>query len=356
MTIDIGSTAASASLWPLAARARLFLAALICNAALIGSPAFAAQRRLEVLPIIFVPSDNHEIQEKEFPDYMLQIYRNLVLAQRHWLNVLDTDTFAISPFGEVYHAKQPHAYYDPSGPEAANSASLVRQLIEIFQLKSDNRVDSAFAYLIVYARPKAAANVGPMMGGARTFNGMPDTGGGAVQMELSSLILDQPYPFQSTIVHELGHTFGLTHPDCHGYSLTENPSMMSYNPKHHSHGLAEGPEYAGLNPEDFFVIGQNKLAFPNFRYVESIHNPRHKPLTNIEPCYLGPMTAAIGGDPKRKLHGVGYELFFNSKLVSGPEASFMSHDEANANCQENIKNNRGRISIECRYNGKRFAP
>jgi hypothetical protein len=280
----------SASRW-----LRLFLAALICNAALIGSPAFAVQRRLEVLPIIFVPSDNKDIQEKDFPDYMLQVYRQVVLTQRHWLNVLQTDTFAISPFGEVYHAKQPHAYYDPSGAEAENSTSLARQLIELFQLKNDNRVDSTFSYLVVYARPKSAANVGPMMGGARTFNGKPNTGGGAIQMEFTAPLLDETGRFQSTLIHELGHTFGLTHPDCHGYSLDENPSMMSYNTKHWSHGLVEGPEYAGLNPEDFFVIGQNKLAFPNFRYVEAIHNPNHKHLADIEECYLGPMSAVIGG-------------------------------------------------------------
>ena len=195
------------------------------------SHSLAAQRRLEVLPVIFVPSDNKDIQEIDYPDYMLQIYRQLVLAQRHWLNVLQTDTFAISPFGEVYHAKQPHAYYDPSGPEAANSTSLARQLIELFQLKKDNRINSTFVYLIVYARPKSSANIGPIMGGGRTFNGKPNTGGGAIQMEFTAPLLDATGRFQSTLVHELGHTFGLTHPDCHGYSLTENPSMMSYNDK-----------------------------------------------------------------------------------------------------------------------------
>jgi hypothetical protein len=330
----------------------LFLAVLICSAALICSSAFAVerQRRLEVLPIIFVPSDNKDIPEKDFPDYMLQIYRQLVLAQRHWLNVLQTDTFAISPFGEVYHAKHPHTYY------AEASSSFNRQLIEVFELKKDNRIDSTFSYLIVYVRPKASAKIGPWMGGARTFNGKPNTGGGGIQMEFTAPLFDESGRFQSTLVHELGHTFGLSHPDCRGYSLTENPSMMSYNPKHWSHGLVEGPEYAGLNPEEFFVIGQNKLAFPNFRYVEAIHNPTHKRLANIENCYLGPMDAAIGGDPERKLHNFGYELFFNGKLVSGPEAPFMSHDDAVANCKGNIENHRGQISVECRWYGKRFTP
>jgi hypothetical protein len=117
---------------PVSQRPLHFLAVFICSAAaLICSSALAAQRqrRLEVLPIIFVPSENKDIPDKDFPDYMLQIYRHLVLAQRHWLNVLQTDTFAISPFGEVYHAKHPHAYY------AEASSSFDRQLIELFQLK-----------------------------------------------------------------------------------------------------------------------------------------------------------------------------------------------------------------------------
>ncbi len=336
---------------PVSQRLLLFLAALICSAVLICSSALAVerQRRLEVLPIIFVPADNKDIPEKDFTEYMLQMYRQLVLAQRHWLNVLQTDTFAISPFGEVYHAKHPHTYY-------VEQHGLDRQLIELFQLKKDNRIDSTFSYLIVYARPKSGANVGPWMGGARTFNGKPNTGGGAIQMEFTAPVFDESGRFQSTLVHELGHTFGLTHPDCHGYSLSDNPSMMSYNTKHWSHGLVESPEYAGLNPEDFFVIGQNKLAFPNFRYVEAIHNPTHKHLTTIENCYLGPMDATIGGDPERKLHDFGYELFFDGKLVSGPEAPFMSSDEAHANCEWVKNNNPPQIRIECRYFGKRFGP
>lgn len=337
-------------------RSALFvLVALICSAAPIVSSAFAAQRRLEVLPIIFVPSDNNDIQEIEYSKYMLLIYRHLVLAQRHWQNVLQTDTFAISPFGEVYHAKQPHAYYAPSGQEAENSAGLARQVVDLFQLKHDNRIDSNFVFLIVYSRPKSGAKVGPNMGGGRTFNGMPNTGGGAIQIELSALRNDQPGNFQSTLVHELGHTFGLTHPNCYGHSLSEGPSMMSYNLRHWSHGLVEGAEYSSLNPEDFFVVGQNKIAFPNFHFVPAIHNPSGQPL-NIEQCYLGPMNDAIGGDPQGKLHGVGYELFFDHRRVSGTEASFYSSDQARGNCAQNIKNNRGRISIECRYNGRRFTP
>ena len=67
------------------------------------------------------------------------------------------------------------------------------------------------------------------------------------------------------------------------------------------------------------------------------------------------MDAAIGGDPERKLHNFGYELFFDGKLVSEPETPFWSFDEARANCDGN-KKDKPQIRIECRYFGKRFGP
>lgn len=129
---------------------------------------------------------------------------------------------------------------------------------------------------------------------------------------------------------------------------------MSYNLKHWSHGLIEGPVYSNLNPEEFFVIGQNKLAFPNFRYLETSHNPIRKPLNTIERCYLGSMSAYIGVDEHRKLRGLGYELFFDGKLVSGPEAPFMSQNEARENCEWK-KKDKPQVRIECRFNGSRFS-
>jgi hypothetical protein len=56
--------------------------------------------------------------------------------------------------------------------------------------------------------------------------------------------------------------------------------------------------------------------------------------------------------PPRKF---GYELFFDGKLVSGPETPFWSFDEARANCDGN-KKDKPQIRIECRYFGKRFGP
>lgn len=46
-------------------------------------------------------------------------------------------------------------------------------------------------------------------------------------MEMSSLLHDKLYTFPSTLVHELGNTFGLTHVNCFGYDISTNGSMMS---------------------------------------------------------------------------------------------------------------------------------
>ena len=50
-------------------------------------------------------------------------------------------------------------------------------------------------------------------GGGRTFNGPPHTGGGVIRLELSWLMTAKNFPFLSTLIHELGHAFGLFHAD-----------------------------------------------------------------------------------------------------------------------------------------------
>ena len=60
-------------------------------------------------------------------------------------------------------------------------------------------------------------------------------GGGTVL--LSSYEFDRAPNVQSSVQHELGHSFGLPHVDVYGYDMGSNDSLMSYNPKHHTNGL-----------------------------------------------------------------------------------------------------------------------
>ena len=100
---------------------------------------------------------------------------------------------------------------------------------ELFAWLGDDRYSSRSLYLQIYARPSAYPIKENYYGGGRTFNGPPNTGGGVIQLELSWLMTEQNFPFLSTLIHELGHGFGLTHADCHGYDMDTNGSMMSSN-------------------------------------------------------------------------------------------------------------------------------
>lgn len=333
---------------------RLFVAGLMgifLVLALVFFPAVvSAEARLIVQPVFFLPSDNSSIPRDAIERYSDLLLAHLNLAREHWRRILRTDTFEISAEGtRVHYARRPGAYYTiPTGTDAAHI-----MLKELFDAYGDNRNTSRFIYLVIYARP-AGPLQGAMLGGARTMNGMPGTGGGFAHLELSSLLSDYPYPFQSTLAHELGHAFGLTHPDCYGYSLSENDSVMSYNLRHRSKSLPYSPGLGGLNSEEYYAIALNRLAFPNFVFDQAVHNPGNRNLDNaVESCFLGEMGPYIGQISQKRR--VGYELFFNGQRVNGPDAKFYTWGQALSNCRYNVTS-KTNITVECSFDGKFFRP
>ncbi len=328
----------------------------LCIAIVAGLPegkAWAAQivSRIVVIPIFFIPKDaNVSDQELSQSADLLQSY--LRHAQQKYKTLLETDTFMLSDRKiNFYRAAKDNAYYNTFQKQGETDVSHVIAK-ELLDWNRDNRMDTRGVYLTIYVRPNNQPSGVRTFGGGRTFNGPPNSGGGYVELERTSLLRDTPYPFQSTLVHELGHAFGLTHVDCLGYNLSTNHSIMSYNPQHHTRGPMASA--GGLNPEEYYILSLNKLAFPNFTYNEARHNPQRKSLANVERCFLGPMGTYIGAF--RQIPGKGYELFHNGRLVSGPEASFYTWSQAQQNCKYNVDNNRSNIKIECRYNGQRFYP
>jgi len=224
---------------------------------------------------------------------------------------------------------------------------------ELLDWNGDNRMDSRLVYLSLFVRSGNHPPERRKFGGGRTFNGPPGTGGGYVELEMSSLLRDAPYPFQSTLVHEIGYAAGLAHVDCAGYDLSANGSIMSYNPAHHSKGLQPAAADGTLNPEEYYTLSLNKGMFPLFSYRPSLHNPRRKSLGSVERCFLGSMSASIG--EFRRVPGRGYELYHDGRLVSGPETMFYSATQARKNCQFNLWRNT-HVRVECRYDGVKFQP
>ena len=315
------------------------------------TPSFtkASQKQLEVFPLIFIPKDNTDLSGSKVDKALQILSKHLLIAQNHYKELLHTDTFKItSKAFKTYHAKYNHNYYTVQrGVKKSDSAHKI--LNELFDVYDDNRMDSNCIYLVLYARPNNASIKSSILGGGRTFNGMPNSGGGYVEMELSSLLNDKPYAFQSTLVHELGHAFGLTHVDCFSYDMSKNTSLMSYNPLHISKGEKQSDTKGDLNAQEYYILSQNRRAFPHFVYKPDIFNLEKLDFIDIEDCYLGPMNDTIG--KIGHLTNVGYELFFNGRLVSGAEATFYTLKQAKRNCLWNQKNQRN-IDIACHYNGK----
>jgi len=206
----------------------------------------------------------------------LKLFNSHIQLAANWYQKILGSKFEFRP-AKVYRAKQKSSYY-LANPESDSAHTILRELLD---WKKITRKTCKNIFIVVYTDDSKRDT---FLGGGRTIKGPPNTGGGYIELEFSSLISDKPYPFQSTLVHELGHAFGLVHVDCYGYNMATNPSIMAYNYDLHTSGLE--PSQGTLNPEEFWTLALNKQVFPNFNFNEKQHNPKGK---QFKPIYLSPM-------------------------------------------------------------------
>src|SRR5437870_3571236 len=75
---------------------------------------FGSEKRLEVLPVLFLPSDNKSITPQEIKRISNLVFAHLELLQRRYKELLQTDTFKIADGSlNVYYSKNPHSFYLP---------------------------------------------------------------------------------------------------------------------------------------------------------------------------------------------------------------------------------------------------
>lgn len=163
-------------------------------------------------------------------------------------------TFAIPEKPEVYESTRTLAYYQNLDNHRLQMAD------ELIRWKESDRYDCKFVFLAVVMNTRDKF---PRASGA-PFNGGFNTGGGLTMFGLHAL--HKSKKFQSTLQHELGHSFGLNHIDVYGYDMKTNESIMSYNDDHHAVNFKLSRKPGILIPEDIRGLAMNDLVFPNLDF------------------------------------------------------------------------------------------
>ena len=191
---------------------------------------------MSVLPVFFVAQG----EAPPSADQADRLMEHLHWSQRSYAEWLDGTTFRIATEQpDVYQSQQPLQHYRDA-PESGSSEATA-ELLAHYEF---NRFTAPYVFLIVFANPLDRFP----LGGGRPLNGGYNTGGGIVV--LSTYAMDSLPIFQSTLEHELGHSFGLPYVDVYGYDMEQSPSIMSYNTEHWTHYFDPAPNPGSLIAED----------------------------------------------------------------------------------------------------------
>jgi len=231
--------------------------------------------KIKVKPVFFVPKDQAPPSQAQ----QQKLVRHLIWSQKTFKRMLkNRDTFTIDKSKPlIYKSKHNLSYYRDLPERAAPQF-----VSELLTFTNFTRFNCPYIFLNVVMNtsdrfPK---------GGARPFNGGFNTGGGIII--ISSYALDNFKNFQSTLRHELGHSFGLPHVKVYNYSMKTNPSIMSYNLHHHTNYFKEARTRPSLIPEELRALAFNKRVFPKLYFDPQIDIPANY---SIWPSvrYIGPM-------------------------------------------------------------------
>ena len=215
-------------------------------------------------------------------------------------------------------------------------------LKEILELRGSNRYIEPSVFVFILVNPNMQLYRPHWGGGGRSFNGGVNGGGGIVVLEYRRL----RYGFYSTLVHELGHAFGLTHVNCSGQSMSESESIMSYNPRHRSRGSGVAINPGSLTDTERAKLLLSPRIFPHSQDLKQLHD-------QADACVLPAMDDYLG--PVPNVHGVGYDLFFNERIVSGFDAMFYTKAQAKRHCAA-MRGRYPRIKVDCRFAGEVLQP
>lgn len=296
--------------------------------------------KIAVLPIFYVLRDASEALVGTEEDRSL-LRRYLENAQRHFADLLGPQTQSFSFVEALVHRGR--YSQDDIGRFHVNTAdsaidfehAMVR---EMFESRGSSRLSESHVFLFIVVRKNALDFSPRRFAGGRSFNGGVNGGGGLIVMEYAEFKLGA----YGTLVHELGHSFGLRHSDCLGYDMQHGDSIMSYNPRHRFKGFGPGPVPGTLSHQERISLLMNRRVFSNPIDPEELQHRSNS-------CLLPAMHRSIGEIPA--VRGVGYDLRVNENLVNGPETVFFTRAQAVEHC-DLMRKRYPSAKIECRFAGR----
>ncbi len=231
--------------------------------------------KIKVKPVFFVPKD----QALPTKAQQQNLIRHLRWSQKTYKTLLrNRDTFTIDKtMPLVYKSTHDLDYYRKLPENAA--PQIVSELLTYHKF---TRFNCPYIFVTVVMN----TSDGFPIGGGRSFNGGFNRGGGIVIT--SSYTLENIKNFQSTLRHELGHSFGLPHVDVYGYKMKSNPSVMSYNLSHHTNGFKRSQTRPSFIPEDVRGLAFNKRVFEKLYFDPKKDIPEHYSICP-RVVYLGAM-------------------------------------------------------------------